>query len=207
MSVLYYMKIYLTGDKTRGGLPGFTLMEMLIVTALFSITVVILAQTYSSFNLLHRKIANSAVLNQDARFITEMIVRAARNNALSYSVPYAPRENELRLVTPSGLRMIFKQSDAGQAECGDLPSVRCLLLSNDNGVSWTPVSGKRVNVERFDVYVRPSESPFELVNGAYKNDIQPFVTFNLGLRYMATTQKEQETLQVQTTVSSRVYLR
>ncbi|MBU1907738.1 prepilin-type N-terminal cleavage/methylation domain-containing protein [Patescibacteria group bacterium] len=201
------MRIYLTGAKTRVGLPGFSLMEMLIVTALFSILVLVMAQTFSSFNLLHRKIANRSVLNQDARFITEMVVRAARNNPLSYSSPYSARETELRLVAPTGLRIIFKQSDIGQAECDDLPAVRCLLLSTDGGASWTPVSGKNISVERFYVYVRPSVSPFELINGAYQNDVQPFVTLDLSLRYMASNPKEQDTLQVQTTVSSRVYLR
>ncbi len=103
--------------------------------------------------------------------------------------------------------MIFKRSLTGQAECADRPDVACLLLSTDSGVTWAPVSGKRVNVERFDAYVRPSASPFLIVGPAYPNDTQPFVTFSVKMTYVADRAKENETLQTQTTVSSRVYQR
>ncbi|MCI0479669.1 hypothetical protein L0Y59_03935, partial [Candidatus Uhrbacteria bacterium] len=117
------------------------------------------------------------------------------------------RTSELRLVMPDGQLMVFKQSDMGDALCGDLATVRCLLLSTDGGTTWVPVSGKRVDVTRFDVYVRPYASPFVLVGSSYPNNIQPYVTFVIGMTYMAESAKERESLQAQTTVSSRVYLR
>jgi prepilin-type N-terminal cleavage/methylation domain-containing protein len=191
----------------RGGLPGFSLMEMLIVVALFSITVVVMAQTFSSFNRLHRKIANRSVLSQDMRFVTESLVRAARSMPIAYSVPPAPREEEIRLELADGNLLIVKRSAVGQVDCGDTPDVACLLLSTDGGASWLPISGKRINVEKFDVYVRPDLSPFVLSGGNYPNNIQPFVTFVIQTRYVAENPKDDATLQAQTTVASRVYLR
>jgi prepilin-type N-terminal cleavage/methylation domain-containing protein len=201
------MKICLTGGK-RTKVSGFTLMEMLIVVALFSMVMVVITQTFTSFNQLHRKIANRAVLSQDLRFTMELLVRAARNRPMSYAnAPIAARSSELRLSQDDGTEMVFRRSDVGDARCGDLATVACLLLSTDGGSTWVPITGKRVHVERFDVYVRPSVSPFVLSGSSYPNATQPFVTFSLRMRYMAEREKEQETLEAQTTVSSRVYLR
>lgn len=199
------MKISLTGVKKRA---GFSLMEMLIVVTLFSMSMLVIAQTFASFNQLHRKIANRAIVSQDLRFVMELLVRAARNRPISYaSSPIAPRSSELHLVQQDGVDMVFQRSVVGDARCMDLPTISCLLLSTDGGATWVPITGKRVHVEQFDVYVRPSESPFVLSAGLYPNNTQPFVTFNIRLRFMADRVKEQEALHAQTTVSSRVYLR
>lgn len=188
---------------------GFSLMEMMIVVALFSITIVVMAQTFSSFNQLHRKIANRAIVNQDLRFVMEMLVRATRTHAISYATePSGGRETELHLEMPDGQVMIFRQSALGDALCNDLSTVRCLLLSTDSGTTWVPVSGKRVDVTRFDTYVRPTRSPFVLGGtGVYDNNTQPFVTFNIEMTYMADRTQERSSLQAQSTVSSRVYKR
>jgi type II secretory pathway pseudopilin PulG len=182
-------------------------MEMLIVVALFSVSMLIVTQTYASFNQLHRKIANRSILSQDLRFAMESLIRAARNRPLSYTAAPPPRSSELRLVQQDGTEMIFKRSVPGDAACADLSSVACLLLSTDGGATWAPMTGKRVHVEQFDVYVRPGASPFILSGGSYPNNSQPFVTINMRLRYMAERVQDQETLQAQTSVSSRVYQR
>lgn len=182
-------------------------MEMLIVITLFSMMMLIVAQTFASFNLLHRKIANKAVVSQELRFAMELLVRAARNNQISYASPPPVRASELHLVQTGGVELIVKRSVVGDALCADLPKVACLLLSTDGGTTWVPITGKRLNVERFDAYVRPSTSPFELSGGSYASNIQPFVTFHLRMTYMADRTQEQQTLETQTTVSSRVYSR
>lgn len=201
------MTIFSTGDETPSFSPGFSLMEMLLVVALFSIVVVIMAQTFSSFNQLHRKIANRAVVSSDLRFTTELLVRAIRNRPVSYSIPPLLRDSSVRLDQANGETMIIRRSDPGDAACNDLATVSCLLLSVNGGASWASITGRRLHVERFDVYVRPTQSPFNLVGGNYPNNTQPFVTFNLRLRYMADNSKEREVLETQTTVASRVYQR
>lgn len=193
----------MTGAKR----PGFSLMEMLIVITLFSLMMLVVAQTFSSFNALHRKIANRAVVSQELRFATELLVRAARNRPISYATAPPARASKLHLLQTGGIEMIVKRSVTGDPLCADLPTVACLLLSTDGGTTWVPITGKRINVERFDVYVRPSLSPFDQSSGSYPSNIQPFVTFHLKLKYMAERVQEQESLETQTTVSSRVYQR
>lgn len=208
------MKIFLIGDKSKyGGMrrkanpPGFSLIEMLVVVVLFSLAMMIIGQIFASFNRLHRKIANRALLSEDLRFATELLVRAARNQAISYSPAPLPHDSQLRLVQASGDELIVKRSEVGDAACADLSTVACLLMSTDGGVSWAPLTGKRVHVEQFDVYVYPTQSPFAAVGGSYPNNAQPFATFVIQARYMADRLPDQVVGHVQTTVSSRVYLR
>lgn len=212
------MKIFSIGGKpsasppyqggVRGGLPGFSLMEMLIVVALFSITVLVLAQTFASFNRLHRRISNSATLNQDMRFVTESLARAVRAYPLFYGAGDLPaKRGEIILEQPDGSLYQVRISAVGDPDCDNIATASCLLLSKDSGATWTPITGKRIDVERFDVYARPSVSPFQLVGGAYPNDIQPFVTFNIRMRYAADNPKDDTTLESQSTISSRTYQR
>lgn len=197
------MKTYTTGAK----LPGFSLMEMLIVVALFAISMLIISQTFMSFNRLHRRVANRALVNQESRYVMEMLVRAVRNRAFSYSPEPLAKDTQLRLMQSNGRELIIKKSVAGDPACGDIASVSCLLISFDSGSAWSPFTGKKVNVESFDVYLYPAQSPFVLAEGGYPNDSQPFVTINLRLKYMANIVEERESVQTQTTVASRIYLR
>jgi prepilin-type N-terminal cleavage/methylation domain-containing protein len=186
---------------------GFSLFEMLIVVALFSTAAVILSQLFVSFNQLHRKIANAAVLSQDMRFAMELLVRAARNNRIDYSAaPIPDRANSLTLETPTGGSIIVALRSG--ADCQDTSVTNCLALSVDGGTVWQPITARRVNVTNFDVYVRPSVSPFEGVSGGgYASDLQPYVTFSIGLDYRAQQAKDRASLRAQTTVTSRQYAR
>lgn len=202
------MTICLIGARRkRRNLDGFSLMEMLIVVTLFSLSMLIVAQTFSSFNQLHRKIANRAIVNQDLRFTAELMIRTIRNRALSYGVPILPKDDKIAIAQPDGSTIIIKRSAVDDPVCADIPSVACLIVSMDSGATWLPLTAKRVHVEQFDVYVRPLESPFIPINGSYANNSQPFVTIKMTLRYMANDERLRESVQMQTTVSSRVYQR
>ncbi len=193
----------MTGVKRNS---GFTLVEMMIVVALFSTAAVVLSQIFLGFNRLHHKVANQAILGQDMRFATDYIVQAARNNQIDYSAaPLVPKDSSLKLITPSGGTMQIAVQP--NTICGDVDGVSCLAVSMDDGKTWNPLTAKRVNVKQFDVYVRPLSSPFVLVNGTFPSDLQPFVTIHLALEYLASVANERVTITAQTSVSSRIYLR
>ena len=182
-------------------------MEMLIVITLFSFASVILAQIFVSFNRLHRQVSNRALLGQDMRFAMELIVRSARSNQIDYSgQPLPAKDSVLYLKTPTGVIAIGPQPGPGIV-CQDADITQCLALSIDGGTTWQPITAKRVNVTNFDVYVRPSSTPFVPSGSSYSSNSQPFVTVNLGLQYVAEAARDSVALQAQTTVSSRVYLR
>lgn len=196
--------ISMTGDKRKA---GFSLVEILVVVTLFTTAAVILSQMFISFNRLHRKVSNTAILTQDMRFAMELLVREARNKSVDYA-SYAD-ESAVASSTSIHLSGTTDRTDiqVRTAECNDVAGVSCLAISKDGGLSWAPITAKRVNVTFFGAYVRPSQSPFEQNLGYYLSSAQPMVTANIALEYVADNPKDNVSLQAQTTVSTRVYRR
>ena len=184
------------------------------MTLVFSIAAAILSETFISFNELHRKVANAAILGQDMRFIMEALVREARNDEIDYAAyggTVSPVSSILKLKKQNGIHIWIAMGAPGAApgspSCEETTVAHCLSISIDDGTTWFQVTSPLVEVESFNVYVRPSVSPFVPVSGSYPNDVQPFVTANLDLLYKAAQTKARVTLQAQTSVSSRVYRR
>lgn len=198
------MTISLTGGKKPA---GFTLMEMLIVIALFALTATIMAQTYVTFNALQRKTANRAVLVQEMRNALEQITRAVRNNPIDDASAISPKSTTLRLVQPDGTFLVFAITPFAPPGCAVCKKTPTFAESFDNGATWHALTASRVQIDRFDVYVRPTVSPFELVNGAYPSDVQPYVTIHLKMTYSADNPKDNSTIETQTTIASRLYER
>ncbi len=181
---------------------------MLIVTFIFMLMAVALSQIFISFNQLHRRVADKAVLGQDMRYAMEAIVREARNDTIDYSAGPAEKDAILKLFKSNGIHIwIARESSTGSPKCQDTIVSHCLMLSIDDGATWTQVTANRVDVTNFDVYLEPTQDPFIKVGGSYPNNIQPYVTVSLGLKYISDQPKENVTLQAQTTVSSRIYQR
>lgn len=201
----------MTGNKKlKARLPGFSVIEMLVVVAIFSFSILILSQIYLSFIRLSHRTANSAVVQQDMRFTLEYITRMARHTAIVYPMPPGSLDtatSTLKLSRDDQPDWIIKLSEAGDALCGDLPVVKCLLVSSDAGLNWAPITSKKVNVEKFQVLVRPLQTPFVLQGSIYLNNQQPFVTLLIKMTYMAPNDREVVSLEAQTSISSRVYVR
>ncbi len=190
--------------------PGFTVVELLVVMVLFTFSLLILTQTYLSFIRLSHRTSNSATIQQDMRFVMEYLTRNARNGAIDYPDPPLAIDSvtsTLRLKAENQLAWMMRKSQPGDARCGDAPNVACLLVSSDNGANWAPITSKGVNVETFNIYVRPSLSPFVLQGGNYTSDQQPYVTVQVKMTFNTPIDKEKVSLAAQTTVSSRVYVR
>jgi hypothetical protein len=185
---------------------------MLVVVAVFAIGSLALISTYVNFTRLHRRVANGETLGEDMRFTLELLVRAARNNTVSYpsgvtslTRPVAP---PFILKSVSGSSTIYIQKSLStDTECSGL-SADCLALSLDNGATWTAITGKYVNIDRFNAYVTPLINPFfDTGVGMYNNNSQPRVTFVIDASYKVPGAMDPVTLSVQTSVSSRIYVR
>jgi len=190
--------------------PGFTVVELLVVMVLFTFSLLILTQTYLAFIRLSHRTSNSATIQQDMRFVMEYLTRNARNGAIDYPSPPLAIDavtSTLRLKAENQLAWMMKKSQPGDMRCGDAPNVACLLVSSDNGTNWAPITSKGVNVETFNIYVRPSLSPFVLQGGGYSSDQQPYVTVQVKMTFNTPIDKEKVSMEAQTTVSSRVYVR
>jgi prepilin-type N-terminal cleavage/methylation domain-containing protein len=184
---------------------GFTVVEMMVAITIFSTIAVVMAQTFVSFNQLHRRIAYSAILGQDARFLNELIVREGRNKLIDYSAgSILPVADQLHLISRDGTQQAwFALQTAASGNCGT-SGVSCIAYSNDAGATWNQLTSNKVDVQQFDVIVRPTDDPFNVLT---PGDTQPFVTVKVLFRYLSDNPKERPSLQTQTTVASRVYLR
>lgn len=196
----------MTGAKRH----GFTLVEILIVALIFALIATALSEIFVAMGILHRKIANTAILSQDMRFATELIVREARNDEIDYNAyggTIPAMTNILQLKRQNGTSIWISQRSNPQTGCDYTLTDSCLALSVDNGTTWSQITSGRVSVRAFNVFIRPALSPFVMVGTVYQSYSQPFVTVYLDLLYKAERPKEQASLQVQTSVSSRVYRR
>ncbi len=189
--------------------PGYSLAELLVVMLLFSFALVILGQTYIQFIRLSNKTANAATVQQDTRFVLEYAARAVRGSQIDYSVSIINPTSTLRLIKLDGDYMEITKSAVGDLLCADDPDVSCLLVTQDSGLSWAPLTAKHVNVDNFDVYVQPDVSPFDLAGfpADYPSDGQPIVTINFTLTLNANNPRESFSQTAQTSISSRVYVR
>ncbi len=198
------MTFMIGGRKAR----GFTLIELIISTALFMLAATALGQIFSSFFTLHRKVSNQAAVSQEMRFALEFLVRQARQKAIDYPAPPAASAftNSIDLVDQNG-NIITIGTQVGSV-CQAVAGVTCLAMTTDGGITWYPITGSRTSVTHFTVVVRPLVDPFEpLPGGGYDNDTQPMVTFALGLSYLGQNPNDTVTLDAQTSVAQRRYLR
>ena len=152
------------------------------------------------------------------RFAMELMVREARNKTVQYTDPTTglpvtylsgsvASSSEMHLTGTNDTTDLEVTND--QTICGDVAGISCLALSKQRGAvgSWYPITSKHVNVQMFGAYVRPIVSPFDQSSGSYPNNIQPMVTLNLSLQYLAPDPRDNTALQAQTSVSSRIYQR
>jgi prepilin-type N-terminal cleavage/methylation domain-containing protein len=199
--------------RSPGRQRGFSVVELLVVVAIFAIGSLTIISTYVNFTRLHRRVANGELLGEDIRFTTELLVRAARNNTILYpTVPTAltPLSSPLTQLdlksANSSSTVSFKKFPSGDAVCVGL-SADCLALSI-NGGAWTAITGRYVNINRFNAYVTPLVNPFyDAGLGMYNNSNQPRVTFLIDAAYIAPGIADPVILSVQTSVSSRIYVR
>ena len=190
---------------------GFTLLELLVATSLLVIVMSVLARIFVSFYQLQRKVANQAAIAEEMRFTMEYLVRQTRQDSIVYpTLPTAlgSKLNQISLVTGNNTPVLIGIPPNPAASCqGAVAGINCLALSNDGGATWTPITGSRTNVTRFDVYVRPLTDPFQQTAGGYDNNIQPSVTYSISMTYDAINPSDNITLNAQTAVTLREYVR
>lgn len=201
-------------DVRRNVKRGFTIVELMLVVTLFAIGSIAISATYINFTRLHRRAANAEILGEEARFAMELMVRAARNNPVNfyqsatYPTTLPRRWTRLSLGEYPGGRIYVQRLAGTHSACIGLEVDYCLGLLIDGVATWTPITGKHVNVTSFVVVYTPYESPFISTGvGTYDNDQQPRVTITMELEYLANNPREQADLSIQTSVGSRVYVR
>lgn len=192
----------MTGAKRE---RGFTLMEVLVVVAVFSTAMVAITDMFLIANRAERKVLGREELAATARVAVEQMARGVRQGRIDYGRYGDPDEGgalaladtRLFLLGADGATFSFRRSESG-CPPGSSP---CLIVEeNGETASLTPEGAV---VEQFTVIVNPVSDPFAAPPGAAVP--QPSVTVVLALR--SGSGASAASVRVQTTVTSRLYVR
>jgi len=188
---------------------GFTLVEMMVVLAIFSVATVVIVDIFMMAGKAQRRILAIEKIQSDARYSVEAIFKEIKMDMIDYgwagyvggiTLP----EDTLALLDADNNSIIFKKSE------NDCPpgGTACLVVSLDGGLTWASITSEGNNVEDLKFYIDPVVNPFVLNAGnTYDSDNQPRVTVVLVTKGIGGRAEEQQTIYLQTTVSSRIYRR
>ncbi len=190
---------------------GFTLIEMMVVLAIFSIVTVVIVDIFMMASRAQRRTLAVQRIQSDARYSMEAITREIKMDNIDYNFYGGTISSEpqdvLALRDADDNSIIFKKS----TENCPVGTTNCLVVSLDGGTTWESITSKGINVLDLKFYIDPSKDPFKLVKigeaYTYETDNQPRVTVVLVTEGIGGRVEEQQTVYLQTTVSNRIYRR
>jgi len=195
---------------------GFTLIEVLIATAIFATATVVISDIFIRTNKAQRKTQGIQQTASDARFAIESIVRTARLSEIDYDFyggnVSATGESVLALRTTADTPIKFSRQ-SGSICPDNNASIYCLAVcskeSCSNDSDWDPITPRGINVPLLNFLIFPLSSPFEFDNitGDYKSDVQPRVTIISQTENITASSVERKQFNIQTSVSTRIYKR
>lgn len=186
---------------------GFTLIEMLVVLAVFSIVTIIIVDIFMMASRAQRRTLAIQKIQSDARYSMEAMAREIKMDMIDYDF-YGGIISEiptsvLALRDADDNSIIFKKN----TENCPTPATNCLVVSLDGGATWESITAKGISVEDLKFYIYPQKDPFKLVGSTYEAHNQPLVTIVLVTKGVSGRVEEQQTVYLQTTVSNRIYRR
>jgi len=179
---------------------GFTLAEMIVAMAIFLTAVTTLSSIFIYSNRTQRKTQAIQETQTDARFAMEVMAQQVRRGVIDYdyyggTIASDPQDI-LALVDGNNNHIQFQKATAG--------SRGVLQISQDNGASWSDLTPSSISISALSFYLSPATDPFA---ASPATNQQPFVTITL---HTTSTSTEGATLRptfLQTSVSTRQYLR
>lgn len=187
---------------------GISLMELVVVVAVFSLVMVIAMDLYFAAHKSERKIVAIQKVQSDARYSMEAIAREVRVEKIDYSyysdgqLTAQPFVDVLALRDEDNKPVIFKKMVDTIAGC--TATLPCLGVKIGDDGDWQRMTPKNIAVDKLDFYISPTADPFD-ASATIKE--QPRVTIVFGSHNIApnSSPEDQKNLILQTTASSRNY--
>lgn len=186
---------------------GFTLVEIIVSTAIFTVVVAALLTLFNSTLSINRRVQAQRQVSQGTRNFTEMIAREIRNGRIDYASEnsncdrnnYKNEDNQsIALINKEGERLCF-YLDASE---------RALYVSNDSNESYAPEKINPpyffINPSTFRFIVRPTVDP-DQGPGNSNPGIQPFVTILAEFTFQQSHGQSLVVIPYQTSISTDVY--
>jgi len=186
---------------------GFTLVEMLVAIAVFTIFIGVILTTYTGIVRAQREANDFREVYVEARDTFDYIINELRDGMVDYQF-YGGRlhgsVSELSLISKDGLfRTTFRFKNSGDDE-GILFVKRQRLdgagnVFGDSGSFDEFALNPNFRMDEFKFYVSPAVDPYDQLN--FSNDLnqfQPKVS-------IVASFEDFEGLDLQTSISSRIY--
>lgn len=190
---------------------GFTLVEMLISMAIFTMFVGIIIGSYTSIVTGQRDANEYRIMYVEARTIFETLVFELRNGMVDYKNQQntvGPLEEIVLVSKDAKMRTKFVFEEGAEATGGSISMQKIVFDSTVLPVSRFDNLVKlnnEVRVKAFKFYVSPAIDPYDPEYVAYdQNQFQPKVTIYAKFEKLFGNGKTYE-MTLQTTVSSRIY--
>ncbi|MBU0648701.1 prepilin-type N-terminal cleavage/methylation domain-containing protein [Patescibacteria group bacterium] len=188
---------------------GFTLIEMLVVLAVFSTFLIVAMDLFLTINRVQRRTEVSERVLSENRFIMETMAQLARTGRIDYEAypdptnPIANPTDEL-IVRQGDEQVRLKQQTSF---CPSSQSAPCATISRDGGATWASITPRGMRVTNLKFIVTPQLNPFYFDGVDYLAQDQPQVTIIFGLASTREISGQDIEVNNQTTISMREYVR
>lgn len=184
---------------------GFTLLEMLVVSAIFVMTMTAMVSIFVETNRAQKRLANSEKLQADTRYVVELMAREIRNNRIYYTGYNGNAGKDLNGQEVDYL--LLKDNDDNDIifhynTDGDHWFVEIKRSAIDD--NFYKVTPDDIQVTAMKIFITPNSDPF--VIGA-TTDTQPLVTIALTTQSLTADLDDPKWIRYQTAISSRYYAR
>jgi len=171
---------------------GFTLIESVVSIAVFAVALTSIIGSFLAVLRINAKSKAIRVVEQNARFVSEFLVREIRNGSLLYSA-------YLNETIPDKTQTLHLIGSEGVAESIFLSGTSIDLTK---GASTSNITSTDVVVTNMNFYITPSTNPFCVACP----EVQPRITFTFTLTSNINIRPiDQASIVIQSTVSSRNY--
>ncbi len=206
---------------------AFTLVELLMVLAVFSTVTIMTAGIFVASTRAQKKVSELQKIQGDARYTFEAMVREiksarvdygyyqdpdgipATNDAIDLSNPLGVGSNGWGGVnTPTKVALALIRSDGTSVRFREESGVNCLAspcitVSTNGGSTWVALTPEGIAVQKLVFVVTPVVNPYSSSTGVG----QPVVSLQLATATTNPKQVEVARTTYQTTIVSRQYVR
>jgi prepilin-type N-terminal cleavage/methylation domain-containing protein len=185
---------------------GFSLIELIVVMALFLTLMLVVSDIFLSVSMVQRKTLAFQQARNDLQFNLEQIVQQIRLNKIDYDYyggAPAGATDKLALLNRDGQLILFEKV---AAHC---PAGVQSCLSRAIGEERAIISADNIDIVKLEFNISPKKNPYEFnqAENKFLNDEQPLVTVSLVGKTLAPLEADQKEIFLQTSVVSRFYVR
>ncbi len=211
------MSVFLKNDYMIGNMlkyykslqnnkEGYTLVEMLVATALFVTVVVILIDIIILFVRDNDNDVDQRQLENDVAFVMEEAQRNFRQVFINYDHPSFSASNPvdiLYMVDSNGIEgMIGLGSHPDIAPYGTDPERLYVVTLDGSPTQASPLTDATTHINRLEFFIYPNANPYELLPGVPATNYQQTIGMYIEAEDIDNT---EVSVTAQTLITSRYY--